>query len=327
MTLTASPPAAEPPLAPDSPLAAWGCEQIVAAVDTLVTGLPAARDASDIEGLHDLRVASRRLGAALRIFAPCFAGPAFDRLNREARVARRRSGEVRDLDVLIAFLEAERAGLTGTARLAMRFWLAGVERQRAERRQRLGKTIDWLESRHLDEQARDLVRLGTAAALLPLTFRQAAPPVLLEGYREFYGYLEYVERPEAETELHAMRIAVKRLRYAMEIFAPAFKSRLKRSLVTMKRLQEALGDLHDSDVRRYALRDLIDRPLDRATLRAAAPATAADIRRGLPLLLEWEERRRAEIYQEFRSLWHQLKRKGFPETLLARLQSPDAPAR
>lgn len=310
----------------DSPLAEWGRELIVAAVDTMAAALPRARDAGDIEGLHDLRVATRRLGAALRIFGPCFAGPAFRRLNGEARQIRRRSGEVRDLDVQSEFLERERSAMRGPDRLAMRYLVTLVGDRRAARRAKLHETLVDLEGEDFGALAREAVRSEAEGTLLPPSFRQAAPPLMLERYQEFYDLLAHVERPEAVAELHALRIAVKRLRYAMEIFAPAYSDRLKKPLTTARRLQERLGDIHDADVRLDLVRAVLQGGLEAGALRDAAPATRDDIVTSLPHLLSREEERRGELYQEFRRRWRELEKDGFVEALLARLQSPDAPA-
>jgi len=315
--------AEEASLTPDQPLAEWGRVALRERVAALVRAIPGARDAADSEGLRRLRVATRRLDTAMRIYEPCFAGAAFVRLSREARRARRRCGAVRDLEVLIEYLEAERVALQGIERLAMRCWLAQVHGERADRRRELETTLDWLEGRDLERQAEVVVANGGDRASLPLSFRQAAPPQLLERYRDLITYVEYVDQPDAETELHAMRISVKRLRYAMEIFAPSYVDALKGELQTARRLQKHLGDLHDSDVRRERLAALHQQPPGKKAMRRAAPATATDLQQGLPLLLAREEARRAEIYQEFRGYWHELERGSFPESLHVRLQNPN----
>jgi len=65
------------------------------------------------------------------------------------------------------------------------------------------------------------------------------------------GLLRYAAAicdPGRASDHHAMRIAAKRLRYTLEIFAPLFDDGLKAELKVLKRLQEALGNLHDCDV-------------------------------------------------------------------------------
>jgi CHAD domain-containing protein len=62
-------------------------------------------DTSDIEGVHDMRVASRRLRAAMEIFEPCFPRKPFRRALKEVKALADALGERRDRDVAIAYLE------------------------------------------------------------------------------------------------------------------------------------------------------------------------------------------------------------------------------
>jgi CHAD domain-containing protein len=63
-------------------------------------------DVGDIEGVHDMRVATRRLRAALEVFAPCFPRDAHRAALREVKDLADALGERRDRDVAIASLEA-----------------------------------------------------------------------------------------------------------------------------------------------------------------------------------------------------------------------------
>jgi len=81
-------------------------------------------DVTDIEGVHDMRVATRRLRAALEIFEPCFPGTDFRALLAEVKSLADALGERRDRDVTIAALEdfaarvsaAERPGVANLVR-------------------------------------------------------------------------------------------------------------------------------------------------------------------------------------------------------------------
>lgn len=68
-------------------------------------------DTGDIERVHDMRVATRRLRAALEVFAPAFATKAHSRVLRDVKRLATALGERRDPDVQIAALEALRDAL------------------------------------------------------------------------------------------------------------------------------------------------------------------------------------------------------------------------
>jgi len=73
--------------------------------DELFSFAEGVLDTSDIERVHDMRVASRRLRAALEIFAPCFPKSLHRKVLREVKRLADDLGERRDRDVQIAELE------------------------------------------------------------------------------------------------------------------------------------------------------------------------------------------------------------------------------
>src|SRR5919199_1232734 len=73
-------------------------------------------DTNDIERVHDMRVATRRLRAAMEIFATCFPKKEHRRLLKEVKALADALGERRDRDVAIAALEEAARGLTATER-------------------------------------------------------------------------------------------------------------------------------------------------------------------------------------------------------------------
>ena len=92
-------------LSPDDPLWAWAASAIRHRAEAMLKHVPGVREGADIEAVHDLRVGSRRLAAAMKVFAICFPGSEYRRLVREVRRVTRRLGALRDLDVLIDYYE------------------------------------------------------------------------------------------------------------------------------------------------------------------------------------------------------------------------------
>ena len=82
-------------------------------------------DTGDIEPLHDMRVATRRLRAAMELFEPCFPRKRFRKARKEVKALADALGERRDRDVKIEFLEsflekAEPADASQVAALVVR---------------------------------------------------------------------------------------------------------------------------------------------------------------------------------------------------------------
>jgi CHAD domain-containing protein len=65
---------------------------------------------------------------------------------------------------------------------------------------------------------------------------------------ELRGFAEAALAPDASEAQHNLRIAAKRLRYVLEIFAPCLGEEAEAARSAAKRLQSVLGDLHDCDL-------------------------------------------------------------------------------
>ncbi len=145
--------------------------------------------------------------------------------------------------------------------------------------------------------------------------------VLAVRIAELYSFEPVVAHPELSEALHDMRISAKRLRYTLELFRPQFGKKGERQIERVKAIQEALGILHDHDVRidmiGGELSDLMveqsrktrSEIADASPEELAAIATAAlrpppdDPRRGLIALLGREHAGRRMAYARFRELW------------------------
>jgi hypothetical protein len=155
---------------------------------------------------------------------------------------------------------------------------------------------------------------------------------------EFYSYEPIVANPLATIDLHNLRIAAKRLRYTLELFAGVFGDEGKRQIDRVKAIQEALGTLHDLDVRITLISDeLVEltqdnvAELDRALATShpsSYPAlTTAILRpppdapeRGLYGLLARQHADRQAAYRQFKALWDQYTLEGMRDDL-ARLSA------
>jgi CHAD domain-containing protein len=341
---------AERVLNPDAPLWAWASAAVEERLEAMLRHVEGVRRGEDIEAVHDMRVGSRRLVAAMRVFAVCFPEAEYRRLLREARGITRSLGAVRDLDVLIDHFERHRPKASEEERVGIDYFIALRRRERRRARKPMLRALDRLERRGFAERLRRYLRdeaalyaVGLDAATLrersdpsaprnpnalrPTgSFREAAPVALAARHAALYEFEPYAHREDAVEELHEMRIAAKWLRYTMELFAPAYADGLKRSLNRVKRIQELLGDLHDSDVRLELLRAMTAAPLDYRGLEAIRRLRPEPVEAAVRLFLAREERERQGCYRAFYKEWKRLEERGFRERCLERLLRPDAPS-
>jgi len=132
------------------------------------------------------------------------------------------------------------------------------------------------------------------------TLAANARVILAVRVAEFYSYAPIVAREDAIEELHALRIAAKRLRYTLELFRDVFATPGERLIDHVKAMQEELGEIHDHDVRL----DLIAAEL--TALDPAArpgPDGPGDPRPGLGALKTRETAARLAHYRAFLTLW------------------------
>src|SRR5215218_1318565 len=121
-------------LDPDDPFRDAMQELIAARFSAVWTALPVAAAGNDPEGVHDVRVASRRLRAAMDVAADSFPEPWYRGLHRSAKNITSELGEVRDRDVLLDFLSAERKKAPAQERVGIDRLIARVDAERATAR-------------------------------------------------------------------------------------------------------------------------------------------------------------------------------------------------
>ena len=149
------------------------------------------------------------------------------------------------------------------------------------------------------------------------SLRSNAPLMLHTRLEELYQFAPYISDPAKVDELHNMRIAAKRLRYTLEIFAPCFSSKeFEKLSAQAKSIQEQIGEIHDRDIRG---------PLLQAFLEARA-TERPEIRPGLERLIQSQQSERAALYRKFIAYWNKLQKQGFKREFLQMLvQSESAP--
>jgi len=204
----------------------------------------------DPEYLHDMRVGTRRLRSALRIFGPALGARRAESLRMELGWLARLLGEVRDLDVFIAGLHGQAERLGEARRIA-----ETLERELVSRR---GPALEALQVALRGRRYEALVRRVSALAATPvprrpapiaaLTAGEAAPLFLARAHKRVVKQGRLAVPSGEAPALHRLRILFKRLRYASEFFAPAVGERLDPLIKAMVRFQDCLGEHQDAVV-------------------------------------------------------------------------------
>ena len=199
---------------------------------------------ADPEFVHQMRVALRRLRSALRIFRRHLPEGFEPAVAPRLRALARALGEARDRDVLAGeIVGPARAAFANDDRLAA--LAAAVERARrqAHESMRAAFAAPAYALTLLDFGAR-LQRAAQEEKPLPALADFAARR--LDRLRKKALALADLAKDRDPVRLHALRIGVKRLRYAIEFFAPLYRARdTRQALATLTALQDSLGALND----------------------------------------------------------------------------------
>jgi CHAD domain-containing protein len=274
-------------LTPDTPLARAARHTLLLRLEVVRDGLPQAALGADeeTEHVHQLRVGTRRAGAALDLFRVCLPKKTYQKARKRLRGLRRAAGDARDWDVFLDDVAEREKSADARHRPGLDFLVGYALGERRQAQKRLVEVspdppLEFDKSlmnvvarvrkpRHGPARGRliDLARSTLSALLTDL--EEAASQKLND-----YGHL------------HRVRIQGKRLRYAMEVFADCFPPAFKDDLYpAVESMQEILGRANDSHVAIERLEAV------RLQIRARRPGDWKRWRTGFEGLLAFHEER------------------------------------
>ncbi|HSG70085.1 MAG TPA: CHAD domain-containing protein, partial [Planctomycetaceae bacterium] len=225
----------------------------------LVREEPRAREGIDPEGVHQMRVAIRRLRTTFRILSSLFPAGKVTRLRSELAWLGTALGDVRDLDVYQCLIREQAGSLSGLDAESLQPYFDYLAKERGRARSRLNRVLD---SRRHRELKNSLERLladpgpGRLFADEPANEPavEAATRIVLRTSRRLRKLGKKIDVDASDAALHRLRIRGKRLRYVLELFVPVLGKRIDRTLRSVRKLQDCLGDHHDACVADTKLR-------------------------------------------------------------------------
>lgn len=252
----------------------------------------AVRSGEDVEDVHQMRVATRRLRASLQVAEGLIDVKVTRRYRRRLRRTAAALGAVRDKDVFLAGVLAHRDTLPEDERGLLDRLLDAVRAERAQAREQLEEALASGRHRRFKRAfAAFLTTPGAGATPAgpagPPRVRDVAGSAIWRRFEELRAF--EVALPDApDATLHAARIVGKRLRYTLELFADALGPGADDALAPLVALQEALGALQDTVVAREHVRAL-GLEEDRGAQGYLAALDAAWARHAEALPQVWEQ--------------------------------------
>jgi CHAD domain-containing protein len=253
---------ATPPAKPEKPTLALDDSMAEAARLTLryhfqimLYHEPGTRRGEDIEDLHDMRVAVRRMRMALAVFGDYLDPQTMRPFARGLRQTGRLLGAVRDLDVFREKAQSYLSGLPAEQASGLTPVMAEIAREREAARAEMLAYLESKRYRRFVEQFGEFLEQPGAGALpvivedirvIPHRLRHVVPITIqqrLAGVRSYDQWLAEKEPPLPR--LHQLRIAFKDLRYALEFFREVLGPDAGALIEEIKQAQDHLGDIQD----------------------------------------------------------------------------------
>lgn len=228
---------------------------------------PGTRRGEDIEALHDMRVATRRMRVAVRVFAKYLDSEATRSFKAELKRAGGVLGAARDLDVFWekaaryqgTFPEGERPDLSPLR--------AAWEAARRRAQEQMLSYLDGSSYQHFKEAFGAYLQtpwpdvspsLNGKGEPIPHRVRHVAPALITRCLADLRAYDEWFQVPDVPLQrYHRLRITSKRLRYTLEYFREVLGPGAQALINEIKQLQDHLGDLQDAVVAGNILRDFL----------------------------------------------------------------------
>ena len=287
----------------------------------------------EIEELHDMRVAVRRMRAAAEIFETYLDSEQFEPYLKNLRKILGSLGEVRDVDVFREKAEKylEKLPLGHEHDLDPLFAVLTKEREKARK-----NMLDYLDSEKYQAFKREfsdmlaspeiliLPTTGRKHDALPHRIRDVLPSILYARLADISAYSEWVEGPYLPVErLHRLRIAAKGMRYTLEFFENVLGEDAKALIKELKALQDHLGNLHDTVIEV----DLLDSYLRTGEWGSAGDGKGSGKKKsfkngeGIETYLAYREEELRKLLDAFPETWEKIRNESFRKRIESAIKS------
>jgi CHAD domain-containing protein len=291
------------PIASDEPMSEAGRDLLALHYGRMVANEEGSRLGEDIEAVHDMRVATRRMRAAFQVFDPYYKDKAVKPHIKGLRRTGQTLGAVRDLDVLLEKARAFQAELPEEDRATMAPLIIHWEAAREMARRELIEYLDGDAYREFKTEFESFLSTPGEGALevppgqpVPHLVRHVAPQLIFERYETVRAYDTLIPGMPLTT-YHLLRIDFKRLRYALEFFKDVLGPESLAVIKQTTAVQDLLGELQDAHVAEGLINDFLTAQQKRK--KKAQPPSLA----GVEHYLAYQHDRQATLLQGFAPLW------------------------
>lgn len=278
------------------------------------------RSGKSIDAIHDMRVATRRLRVAFRLFGSYYKRGLVRDLEFDLRRTGRTLGAARDLDVFNNTARRYLRSLPKQQRSELDPLLASWKRQRQLAHRDL---VDYFDSpryaRLIDKLGDFLTTPGSGVAggkessVPPSQVRHVLASTVWQRYEAVRAYEAVLPQAAPET-LHALRIECKYLRYTVEFFQEVLGPGAAPVIRQVVAVQDHLGEIQDAQVAGRLLAEYLSKAFKEQATASAAPTADLD---GVTRYLSYRRDQARQMVSAFPQMWKQIDNIRFRRRLAA----------
>jgi len=272
---------------------------------------PRAWEGLDPEGVHQMRVATRRIRAALRAFKRVLPAEQTSILRTELKWVAGVLGDVRDLDVCTENFQHDEAEFSAADGDGLTPYQIHIGEQSQIARQQLVFCLSGPRYRQLKDSFSEFLRHGARET----TYRMKRPTngkfesvgktarrLIVKQYKKLLSDGRSIQSNSAAESLHTLRINCKRMRYLFEFFQSTYGKSLSPFIRRLTKLQNVLGEFQDACVAMKRLREYSDDIPMELNNRGELIA--------LGELIQQQHRLATERRKDFYEVWKRFDREG-----------------
>lgn len=295
----------------------------------MLTHEKGARKGENIEDLHDMRVAIRRMRAAENVFGAYLDSRKLEPHLKGLRNTLGALGATRDLDVFQEKAQEYLKKLPPENKHDLEPLFAVLAEEREKARKNMLAYLDDEKYASFKKDFSDLLSVPESWTIavttrkhdaLPHRIKDTLPSILYARFADISAYSEWVEGPHISIErLHRLRIATKGLRYTLEFFGELLGKEAETMINEFKALQDHLGDLHDAVVAIDLMETYIQSgKWDSSEGRKGSEEDERDDPeglRGVKAYKAWREQELLKLLDTFPEAWAKIQSKEFRQEI------------
>ena len=293
---------------------------------------PGTQLGQEAEELHDMRVATRRMRAALRVFGDYLDKKKWASFEKDLRRTGRVLGEVRDLDVFWEKTQLYQDKLPPERKDELSALQTVWQAERDQSRERLLAYLASERYRKFKDSFSKFLETSDAGAApifgkvgepQPRRLRHVAPVILYRQLAAMRAFDEWTIGSDVPLlRLHQLRIASKGLRYSLEFLEEVLGPESKQLVKELKKLQDHLGNLQDAVVASNLLRDFLTwGTWGHSRSKKSPPLPIAPVvAPGVATYLAARQAELQELPATFPQVWARIQSQEFKHNLISALE-------